>query len=137
MPAAILTPAQSEFIDAAAVARLATVYPDGSPHVVPICPVLDLDRIILASDTKSAKTRNIAGNPEVAVCFDHYDDDWDELKQVIVFGSAYLIESGFEWERDRDLLNAKFPQYPVSFPIEEGNSTMVEIRIERVSSSGF
>jgi hypothetical protein len=36
--------AQAAFVERARVARLGTTMLDGTPHVVPICPVLDLDR---------------------------------------------------------------------------------------------
>ena len=49
MSAVVLDGPQAAFVDAARVARLATSMPDGSPHVVPVCPVLDLDRILIAS----------------------------------------------------------------------------------------
>jgi nitroimidazol reductase NimA-like FMN-containing flavoprotein (pyridoxamine 5'-phosphate oxidase superfamily) len=112
--------------------------PDGSPHVVPICPALDLDRIVIAS-AYDQKVANIRGTPAVCVAFDEYSEDWDHgLFQVIVFGQAYLVESGPEFDRDANLLNEKFPQYLVStYPIEEETTVIIEIRVIRVSSSGF
>ena len=129
---------EAAFVDAARVARLATTMPDGSPHVVPVCPVLDLDRILIASSF-DRKVANIRETPAICVAFDEYSEDWEHgLFQVIVFGEAYLVESGPEFERDANLLNEKFPQYPVSTsPIEEGKTVIIEIRPTRVSSSGF
>ena len=129
---------QAAFVDAAKVARLATTMLDGTPHVVPVCPVLDLDRILIAS-AYDRKVANIRETPAVCIAFDEYSDDWDHgLFQVIVYGEAYLVESGPEFERDANLLNEKFPQYPVStYPIEEGTTVIIEIRPTRVSSSGF
>jgi len=111
---------------------------DGTPHVVPVCPVLDLDRIVIAS-AFDRKVANIRDNPAVCIAFDEYSDDWDHgLFQVIVYGDAYLVESGPEYDRDASLLNEKFPQYPVSTsPIEVGSTVIIEIRIVRVSSSGL
>jgi hypothetical protein len=77
------------------------------------------------------------GNPAVALCFDEYSEVWDALKQVIVYGQAYLIESGSEFRRDSDLLYRKYAQYEIDSPIEEADSVMVEIRVERVSSWGL
>jgi nitroimidazol reductase NimA-like FMN-containing flavoprotein (pyridoxamine 5'-phosphate oxidase superfamily) len=129
---------QAAFVDAAKVARLATTMLDGTPHVVPVCPVLDLDRILIASGY-DRKVANIRETPAVCIAFDEYSDDWDHgLFQVIVYGEAYLVESGPEFERDANLLNEKFPQYPVStYPIEEGTTVIIEIRPTRVSSTGF
>ena len=111
---------------------------DGTPHVVPVCPVLDLDRILIAS-AFDRKVANIRDNPAVCIAFDEYSDDWDHgLFQVIVYGDAYLVESGPEFDRDAALLNEKFPQYAVStYPIEVGSTVIIEIRIVRVSSFGL
>jgi nitroimidazol reductase NimA-like FMN-containing flavoprotein (pyridoxamine 5'-phosphate oxidase superfamily) len=129
---------EAAFVDAARVARLATSMPDGSPHVVPVCPVLDLDRILIAS-AFDRKVANIRDTPAVCIAFDEYSEDWDHgLFQVIVYGEAYLVESGPEFERDATLLNEKFPQYPAStYPIEEETTVIIEIRPTRVSSSGL
>jgi nitroimidazol reductase NimA-like FMN-containing flavoprotein (pyridoxamine 5'-phosphate oxidase superfamily) len=110
---------------------------DGTPHVVPVCPVLDLDRIVIAS-AFDRKVANIRDNPAVCIAFDDYSEDWEHgLAQVIVYGDAYLVDSGPEFDRDAALLNEKFPQYPASTsPIEVGTTVIIEIRIVRVSSSG-
>ena len=116
---------------------LATSYPDGRPHVVPISTVLDLDRLVFATEADTQKVRNIDADPNVAISFDEYHEDWSELKQVIVHGEAYLVDSGFEFERDRTLLYEKFPQYESEAPIEEGSSVVVEVRVDRVVSWGL
>jgi PPOX class probable F420-dependent enzyme len=138
MSATTLTGAEAAFVDAARVARLATSMPDGSPHVVPVCHALDMDRIVIAS-AFDRKVANIRDTPAVCVAFDEYSEDWDHgLSQVIVFGEAYLVESGPEFERDANLLNEKFPQYPVStYPIEEATTVIIEIRPTHVSSWGL
>jgi nitroimidazol reductase NimA-like FMN-containing flavoprotein (pyridoxamine 5'-phosphate oxidase superfamily) len=135
--AAILSGPEAAFVDASKVARLGTTMLDGTPHVIPVCPVLDLDRIVIAS-AFDRKVANIRDSPAVCIAFDEYSDDWDHgLRQVIVFGDAYLVEDGPEFDRDAALLNEKFPQYPVSTdPIEVGTTVIIEIRVVRVSSSG-
>ena len=128
---------ETEFVAAARVGHLATTRTDGTPHVVPISPVLDLDRLVFATETDTVKVRNIRNNPYVAVCFDEYDEDWSLLKQVLVYGAPYFIETGMEFVRDRNLLYEKFTQYEVSSPIEESTSVIVEIEMERASTWGF
>jgi hypothetical protein len=56
--------------------------------------------------------------------------------QVIVHGEAYVLDSGFEFARDRTLLYDKFPQYESEAPIDEGSSLIVEVRVDRVVSWG-
>ena len=56
---------------------------------------------------------------------------------MLVYGAPYFIETGMEFERDRNLLYEKYTQYETSSPIEEATSVMVEIEIERASTWGF
>ena len=132
-----LSAAETEFVSVARVGHLGTTRRDGTPHVVPISTVLDLDRLVFATETNTVKVRNIRDNPFVAVCFDAYDEDWSLLKQVIVYGAPYFIETGVEFERDRTLLYEKFTQYETSAPIEQESSVIVEVEIERATTWGF
>jgi PPOX class probable F420-dependent enzyme len=101
----------------AKVAHLATVRPDGTPHVVPCCFVLDRDTIYSAIDAKSKSTlklqrlENLRRHPAVAVLVDHYDDEWAELWWVRADGSGRVIDHGEEHERAKSLLEGKYPQY--------------------------
>ena len=133
----VLSGAPAEFFAAARSVSLATVNAMGEPHVVPVSPVLDLDRVIVASDADTVKVRNVLENPSVALSADAYAEDWDRLRAVVVFGEATVIDAGFEWERDRNLLYEKYPQYPQQAPIEEGVTVMLDVRIDRVVTWGF
>lgn len=101
----------------ARVARLATVRPDGRPHLVPITFALDSDRVVTAVDHKPKTTtdlqrlRNVAANPSVSLLVDHYEDDWSRLWWVRVDGRATIVESGPERERVIPLLRDKYPHY--------------------------
>ena len=131
----LFRPEEAGFVALAREGHLATVRPDGRPHVVPISTVLDLDRLVFATARDTQKVRNLAHDPAVAISFDEYHEDWTQLVQVIVEGEAYVLDSGFEFERDRTLLYEKFPQYESEAPIEEGSSVIVEIRVDNVMSS--
>jgi PPOX class probable F420-dependent enzyme len=117
-------------IDAAAarVARLATVGPDGAPHVVPICFALDGDTLYTAVDEKPKRTRrlrrlvNIEAEPRVEVVIDHYEEDWSQLSWVRLRGRAGVVERD---ERALELLCAKYPQYRERPPL--GPFVVVEI----------
>lgn len=132
-----LSGAAAAFVDPFRVGHLATFSEETGPHVVPISPVLDLDRLVFATDRDTAKVRNIQANSSVSVGFDAYDEDWSNLRAVVVFGEAYLVESGPEWERGRNLLYEKFPQYPADAPIDPGSTVIVEIRPDRVVTWGL
>jgi nitroimidazol reductase NimA-like FMN-containing flavoprotein (pyridoxamine 5'-phosphate oxidase superfamily) len=133
----LLTGAPAEFFAAARVAYLGTVGPGAEPHVVPVSPILDLDRVVFASEYDTVKVRNIRENPLVSLAVDEYHEDWDLLRALVVFGQTQIIESGYEWERMRTLLYEKFPQYPDQSPIEEGTTVMLDVRIDRIVTWGF
>ena len=106
----------------ARVARLATVGPDGRPHIVPICFVVDGDTLYTAVDEKPKTTRrlqrlrDIEANPGVCVLIDHYEEDWSRLWWVRLLGTARIVED----ERALPLLAQKYEQYrrePPSGPL--------------------
>jgi PPOX class probable F420-dependent enzyme len=81
---------------ASPVARLATVRPDGRPHVVPITFALTTTGLVTAVDHKPKRStdlqrlRNIAAQPAVSVLVDGYDDDWNALWWVRLDGPAHI-----------------------------------------------
>jgi PPOX class probable F420-dependent enzyme len=110
------------------VARLATIRPDGSPRVVPICFALEGDVLYTAVDEKPKRTRllarlaDIKRDPRVEVVIDHYDDDWSRLWWVRLHGSARVVDYD---ERGLALLTAKYRQYRERPP--QGPFVVIEI----------
>ena len=131
-----LSPAARALVDAARVARLATITPDGRLHVVPICPALDGERILISSEPNQ-KTRNLEADPRVGLAFDEYDEDWSKLRGVTVSGRATVHRDGPTWDRGRDLLYEKFPQYVGDAPIDRGRTLMIEVELDWVSTAGL
>jgi PPOX class probable F420-dependent enzyme len=119
----------------ARVGRLATVTPEGRPHVVPITFVLDGDAIYFAVDSKPKRTRdlqrlrNIASHPQVSVLVDHFEDDWSRLWWVRADGTAKVLEKGAEADRALDLLASRYAQYRQARPA----GPVVAIAIDRIS----
>jgi PPOX class probable F420-dependent enzyme len=115
------------------VARLATIRPDGSPRVVPICFALHDDTLYSAVDEKPKRTRQLARlddigrDPRVEIVIDHYDDDWSQLSWVRLRGRARVVERD---DRALELLCAKYPQYRERPP--QGPFILVDIA-ERTS----
>jgi PPOX class probable F420-dependent enzyme len=101
----------------ARVGRLATVTPEGQPHVVPCCFVLDDQTVYSAVDGKPKSTlalrrlENVRAHPSCSLLVDHYAEEWADLWWVRVDGSGRVIERGDERERALDLLQAKYAQY--------------------------
>ncbi|HEY8460285.1 MAG TPA: PPOX class F420-dependent oxidoreductase, partial [Blastocatellia bacterium] len=67
-----MTPSECrEFISSVPhTAKLATVRPDGRPHVVPVWFDLDGDDIVFTTGGKSVKAANIRRDPRVCICVD-------------------------------------------------------------------
>jgi PPOX class probable F420-dependent enzyme len=107
---------------AARVARLATVSPDGRPHVVPICFAHDGNTLYSAVDRKPKRSRrlrrldNVRANPYVELVVDHYEDDWSRLWWFRFRGQGRILERGAEYDRALSLLAAKYAQYRLDPP---------------------
>jgi len=99
------------------VARLATIDPDGRPHLVPIVFAVDGDTLYSAVDRKPKRSRtlrrieNARARPDVTVLVDHYDDDWTKLWWIRLRGRARVLDDGAERERALELLALKYAQY--------------------------
>ncbi len=108
----------------ARVARLGTVSPGGSPHLVPFVYVLVGERLISAVDAKPKSSShlrrldNIASNPFVSVLVDQYDEDWTRLWWARADGWARVLP--IDEVPDVALLVARYEQYrrePPSGPV--------------------
>src|SRR5213595_2139659 len=118
-------------LTAARVARLATIDPDGRPHLVPIVFALDGDTLYSAVDRKPKRSRtlrsieNARARPDVTVIVDHYEDDWSRLWWIRLRGRARVLDDGEERERALGLLAEKYPQYRTEAP--EGAVLAVDV----------
>ncbi len=100
------------------VARLATITPDGRPHIVPITFAVEGDRIYTIVDAVKpkasqalARLRNIKANTRVSVLADEYADDWEQLWWVRADGTAKIVAAGPDRDHAIGLLQAKYTQY--------------------------
>jgi len=99
------------------VARLATVRPDGRPHVVAVTFDLDGHSIVTAVDHKPKRTarlqrlRNLEANPAASVLVDHYDDDWGALWWLRGDGAAAVHVDGPRHQAAVARLVAKYGPY--------------------------
>ena len=113
----MLAEAAFAFIEARRIAHLATADARGLPHVVPVCFAFSDGCFWIAIDEKPKGTlrlkrlRNIEENPEVALVFDRYDEDWSSLGYVMVWGIASIVEGGPGHARALTVLRARYPQY--------------------------
>jgi PPOX class probable F420-dependent enzyme len=117
-------------VTAARSARLATVGPDGQPHLVPVVFALDGPLVWIAVDDKPKRTRdltrvrNIRQRPKVSLLVDHYEEDWSRLWWVRLDGDGRVLPPP-RWSRPIDLLRAKYRQYDVAPP----GGPVIEVRV--------
>jgi PPOX class probable F420-dependent enzyme len=104
-------------VSEARVARLATVRPDGLPHIVPCCFAIDGDMVYSVVDAKPKSTlalrrlENVRLTPSVALLIDHYSEDWTTLWWIRLDGKAIIVESGAVREQALERLREKYEQY--------------------------
>jgi PPOX class probable F420-dependent enzyme len=107
----------SRLIRAARIAHLATVDAAGQPHVIPICFVFDGRYFYSSIDEKPKRSirlkrlRNIEENPSVSLVVDRYEENWQNLAYVLIFGRARILAGGRSHQRAVRLLRRKYPQY--------------------------
>jgi PPOX class probable F420-dependent enzyme len=83
-------------LDAAPIAHLATVLPDGAPHSVPVWIGTHGDRIAVLTGPGSRKARNLRRDPRVALSLTPVDNPF---QPVIIRGRvAEWVEGEAAWE---------------------------------------
>lgn len=126
------------FVAGARVARLATVGPDGGPHVLPFCFVLLGDRLYSVVDdkpkpsrTRLGRLRNLAAEPRAAVVVDHYSEAWGELRYVLLRGRAALVDDEAEYVTALAALTSKYEQY-LRMTMSFATHPMIRLSIDAV-----
>lgn len=92
--------------------KLATVRPDGRPHVVPVWFVVEGEDLVFNTWHESVKARNLANDPRASLVVDYQEppygyvmvegvaeilDDIDEVRRIAtVIGSRYMGEDRAE-----------------------------------------
>jgi PPOX class probable F420-dependent enzyme len=87
---------RSFLLDRVRTAILATVRPDGRPHVAPVWFDLDGDTLVLSTGEDTVKGRNMRRDPRVSLCI---DDEEPPFHFAIIEGTAKLTRE------DPDLLH--------------------------------
>ena len=126
-------------LTASKVGSIATVRPDGSPHVVPLVFAVSQSRdglvIYWCVDDKPKRSRelqrlvNIRAHPAVEIEVNRYDDDWTQLWWVRASGIAREVTSIDERERALAALATKYAPYTAHPP----SGRVVAIQVERVA----
>lgn len=135
----MLSPQEEAFVRAQPVARLATADAEGRPAVIPVCFVYIGGRLYTPVDEKPKsgrrlkRERNIEVNPQVALVFDRYDDDWRRLAWVLVRGTASLVADAEEKSKAVAALRRKYHQYR---SMALAGRPLIRVEAERTASWG-
>ena len=80
----------AEFLDSSKKVQVATVNPDGSPHLTTLFYVIQDGRIAFWTYGRSQKVRNLERDPRIT-CLVETGDDYFELRGVSISGRAELV----------------------------------------------
>ena len=80
-----------EYLDLPLLADLATVRPDGSPHVAPVWFRFRDGQVQIVAEAGAVKTRNIHHEPRVSLSVATHDRPY---RYVLISGSAELSREG-------------------------------------------
>ena len=133
-----LSDAARAFLDAHAVAHLATAGADGAPHVVPLCYARIADRLYFVADDKPKRRgpralkrlANIAANPRVALVVDDYDADWNRLAYLLLHLEATVVDQEAEYDAALAALRQRYPQY-TAMPLRRDTHPIVRMTPRR------
>jgi len=85
--------AEERFLMRNELGRLATIAPDGMPHVVPVCYIYHAGKLYVATDYATRKYRNLLANDRVAFVVDVYRPN----RGILVQGKGKILEAGPEF----------------------------------------
>jgi PPOX class probable F420-dependent enzyme len=80
-----------EFLEQGRTATMATVGPDGTPHLIAMWYGLIDGKVYFETKTKSQKVRNLRRNPRIS-CMVEGGLSYDQLRGVSIEGTATIIE---------------------------------------------
>lgn len=126
----ILSPASRAIIEKKVLAHVASLGPDGEPHVTPVWVKLDGDDLIINTALGRAKARNLANHPRVAVSL----TDPDNAYSVIAIRGTVIGFTTEDADAVIDSLAKKYldlDEYP--FRREGEIRVNVRIRTDRIA----
>ena len=116
---------------------VATVCPDGAPHVVPLWFVWQTDAVYASARHPSRTWSNVELDPRVALSFDT-GRTWSELRGAVIHGRAERLSTGDE--SLRPVMSTWFEKYRSLMPgdgFERLTRQVVELSFLRVVPKAF
>lgn len=110
-----------DFLDSSHTLQVASIGPDGRPHLVPMWFAVDAEqRVVFTTYRSSQKVRNIERDPRVTLLVED-GAVYDELRGVMIEGEAELLDDDDATREVMRLVGAKYYQGgPSSAADDEG-----------------
>jgi nitroimidazol reductase NimA-like FMN-containing flavoprotein (pyridoxamine 5'-phosphate oxidase superfamily) len=80
----------SDFIKSQKILRLATIGPNGNPHIAPVWYDYINGKFYIGTNTRTVKAKNVKNNPKVSFCID-VGVNSPEIFGIMGIGKAQLI----------------------------------------------
>ncbi|MDQ3670296.1 MAG: PPOX class F420-dependent oxidoreductase [Actinomycetota bacterium] len=127
-----LTPEQAQLLLDRNLAHVATLRPDGSPHLTVTWIDWDGENVLLNTAYGRAKPRHLQNDPRIAV---GVVDANDPYRYVSISGTAELVDEGAREHIDK--LSARYTGRE-TFPLPPGEKrVIIRVRPEKVDAHGF
>lgn len=121
-----MTPQEiQEFLTANTVLQVATIGADGWPHLAPMWYVMDGDRVVFRSFTKSQKIVNLQRNPRFTVLVET-GHDYSQLQGVMIKAEARLVA-------DEDYVLSVYGGLAAKYPMI--NDTQMELDVAALQAA--
>jgi nitroimidazol reductase NimA-like FMN-containing flavoprotein (pyridoxamine 5'-phosphate oxidase superfamily) len=126
-----------KYLEQERLGRLASITPNGLPHIVAVAYVNDKVNLYFSTFTETKKVRNIRRNKNVAFIVDDSGGSagW---RYVTVEGDGYLITDQEEFDMVRGILCEKYPVYlSEEWAIKEATHTLIRIEPRKVLTANL
>ena len=134
-----------DFLEEGRTLQVASLHPDGRPHLVPMWYVVDEGRLVFRSFSSSQKIRNLRRDPRLSALVET-GQAYAELRGVMIQGRARLLDDPAYVLALYGKLAAKYPmvggapralsggELEAAFGRYAANNTAVVVEAERVAS---
>ena len=124
----------SEYLSEPHVCHLATVRPDGRPHLTPIWYLEEDGKAFVFAEADSVKFRNVRQNPKVSlsIAIDHHP-----FQYVLLEGEGRLTVDNMDQVIERICVRYDGPERGGAYArdlLAEGKQLVLEIQVHRVLS---
>lgn len=112
--------------------RLATISPDGMPHGVPVCYIFTSGKLLVATDYRTRKYRNLLANDRIALVVDVHRPN----RGILVQGQGKILEAGPDFREAYALFYKRF-SWVRADPWKEGEAPFISVEPTKKLSWGL